>query len=127
MLKSNSGISLVEIVVAMMILGIGITMVMRMLPDSNAATTRARNISKATNLAQGKIEQLMSATFSNADLAAGIHVDPGNPIERHFNRSWTVQDDNPYPGMKNVVVRVNYPTSNSDSTITLDSVISSRW
>jgi len=126
-LKNNSGISLVEILVAMMILGIGLTMVMRMLPESNAATTRSRNVSKATNLAQEKIEQLMSTSFNNADLANGSHTDPDNPIERHFNRSWTVQDDNPYSGMKHVVVRVNYPTSNSDSTITIDSVISSRW
>ena len=126
-MKTNAGLSLVEILVAMIILGFGITMVMRMLPDSNAATTRARNMTKATNLAQEKLEQLMSAPFDDTDLTAGAHPDPTNPINDHFNRSWTVQDDNPYSGMKRVVVRVNYPTSRSDSTITIDSILSPRW
>lgn len=126
-MKSNAGLSLVEILVALIILGFGVTMVMRMLPDSNAATTRARNMTKATNLAQEKLEQLMSIPFDGADLTAGVHPDPTNPINSHFNRSWTVQDDNPFADMKRIVVRVTYPTSRSDSTITINSIISKRW
>ena len=127
MLNSKDGISLVEIMVAMIILGFGITMVMRMLPESNSATTQARNITKATNFAQEKIEQLINTPFSDANLAHGSHTDPENPIQQHFNRSWTVQDDNPYAGMKRLVVRVNFPTANTDSTVTVGSIISSRW
>lgn len=127
MLKSKVGMSLVEIIVAMAILGMGIAMVMRTLPDSSRATTRARNVSKATNLAQEKLEQLINTPYTDADLANGAHADTDNPIEGAFNRSWDVQDDTPYTDMKTVVITVSYPTSNSDSTVTIDSIISARW
>ena len=127
MLRSKDGIGLVEILVAMAILGLGITMVMRTLPDSNTATTRARNVSKATNLAQEKLERLMDTPYTDADLANGNHTDPDNPIEGAFTRTWTVQDDTPYTDMKRILVTVGYPTANSDSTVTIDSIISARW
>jgi type II secretory pathway pseudopilin PulG len=127
MLRSKDGIGLVEILVAMAILGLGITMVMRTLPDSNTATTRARNVSKATNLAQEKLERLMDTPYTDADLASGDHKDPDNPIEGAFTRTWTVQDDTPYTDMKRILVTVGYPTANPDSTVTIDSIISARW
>jgi type II secretory pathway pseudopilin PulG len=127
MLRSKDGIGLVEILVAMAILGLGITMVMRTLPDSSTATTRARNVSKATNLAQEKLERLMDTPYTDADLASGDHKDPDNPIEGAFTRTWTVQDDTPYTDMKRILVTVGYPTAKSDSTVTIDSIISARW
>jgi len=127
MLRSKSGISLVEILVAMMILGFGISMVMRTLPESNTITSRARNITKATNLVQEKLEQLINQPFGDPVLAQGLHADPENPIERDFRRSWVVQDDNPYAGMKRVSVRVSFPTASADSSVSISSVISSRW
>ena len=127
MLKSKVGMSLVEIMVAMAIMGLGIVMVMRTLPDSSRATTRARNVSKATNLAQEKLEQLMSTPYADADLADGTHADTENPIEGAFNRSWAVQADTPYTDMKTVMITVSYPSSKSDSTVTINSIISARW
>jgi type II secretory pathway pseudopilin PulG len=111
----------------MAILGLGITMVMRTLPDSSTATTRARNVSKATNLAQEKLERLMDTPYTDADLTNGNHNDPDNPIEGAFTRTWTVQDDTPYTDMKRILVTVGYPTAKSDSTVTIDSIISARW
>ena len=119
--------SLVEIIVAMSIMGLGIVMVMRTLPDSSRATTQARNVSKATNLAQEKLEQLINTPYRDADLANGAHTDTENPIEGAFNRSWGVQDDTPYTDMKTVIITVSYPTSKSDSTVTINSIISARW
>jgi len=127
MLKSKNGMSLVEIIVAMAIMGLGIVMVMRTLPDSSTATTRARNVSKATNLAQETLERLMDTPYTHADLAAGAHNDPDNPIEGAFTRTWNVQDDTPYTDMKQIVITVGYPTAQSDSTVTIDSIISARW
>lgn len=127
MLKSERGISLVEIMIALMIVGFGLVMAMRALPESNRATTKSRNITKATNLAQQKIEQLSSLVPGDADLAAGTHSDPENPIDLHFQRSWVVTDDDPYTAMKRVVVNVRYPTNSADSTVTLSSILSTRW
>lgn len=120
------GLSLVEIMVALIILGIGISMAMRTLPESNTVTTRARNVTKATNLVQEKLEQLHSLPFDDAFLTAGIHNDPGNPIDTHYRRTWTVQDAYPVAGMKQVSVTVTFPTASADSSVTISSIMSSR-
>jgi prepilin-type N-terminal cleavage/methylation domain-containing protein len=65
MLKNQRGASLVEIMVALVIFGIGLTMAIRSLPEGNAKTTRSRNMSIAVNLAQEKLEDLMALTFTD--------------------------------------------------------------
>ena len=126
MLRKDSGIGLIEILIALVLFGMGISMAMRTLPDSNVAMTRGRNITTATNLAQEKMEQLMAVPFSAGDLAAGGHADPFNPIDRHFTRNWTVTDDAPIQGMKTVAVTVSFETASSDSTVTLTTFVTSR-
>lgn len=126
MLKSQKGAGLVEILIAILIFAVGISMAMRILPNSNVATTRGRNLTKATNLAQEKLEELMGISYSASDLDAGTHNDPDNPIEDHFTRSWVVASDYPIPGMKRVAVTVSFNTANPDSSVTLTTYLTSR-
>lgn len=126
MLKSEKGIGLIEILIALVLFGAGLSLALRTLPDSNVTMTRGRNITKATNLAQEKIEDLMAAPFSDADLTAGTHNDVENPIDRHFTRSWVVADDTPVQGMKTVDVTVSFETASNDSTVTVTTFITSR-
>jgi prepilin-type N-terminal cleavage/methylation domain-containing protein len=126
MLKSQRGVGLVEIIIALVIFAIGISAAIRMLPVSNAATSRARNVTIATNLAQEKIEELMGSQFNDPDLSAGNHADPQNPIDRHFTRTWNVIDNNPITNMKLVTVTVSYNTGSSDSTVVLTTHMTSR-
>jgi Tfp pilus assembly protein PilV len=125
-LKSQRGIGLVEIVVAMLVFAVGIVAALRTLPDSNTATSRARNITIATNLAQEQIERLMGAPFTDAALAAGVHNDPANPLERHFTRSWRVVDDSPLSGMKQIAVTVSFNSGSADSSVTMNTLLTSR-
>ncbi|MBI4721069.1 MAG: hypothetical protein HY770_07620 [Chitinivibrionia bacterium] len=124
--NSQKGAGLVEILIAILIFSLGISLAMRMLPDSNMATTQGRNLTKATNLAQEKVEELMSVAYSDADLAAGTHVDPANPLDHHFTRSWMVADNAPLQGMKMVEVTVSFQTGKTDSSSTLTTYITSR-
>ena len=124
--KNNSGVSLLEIMVALSIFGIGLVVAVRALPESSAKTTRGRNLSIAVNLAQEGIEELMGRTYKHADLAAGDHNDPDNPLRGHFTRQWTITDDTPVVGMKMISVSVAFPTSGADSVATLRTFTSSR-
>lgn len=126
MLNSQKGIGLVEIMIAMLIFGVGITAALRTLPDSNKATSRARNLTIATNLAQQKMEQLVGTPISGADLVAGNHVDPENPIDIHYTRNWTVTDNSPLTDMKTVTVTVTYTSGSSDNSATLTTYLTSR-
>jgi prepilin-type N-terminal cleavage/methylation domain-containing protein len=126
MLNSNKGIGLIEILVALVLFGIGISFAMRTLPDSNVAMTRGRNLTTATNLAQEKIEELIAIPFTSADLNAGTHIDADNPIDRHFTRSWVVTDDTPVQDMKTVAVTVSFQSGSADSMATVRTFITSR-
>jgi len=126
MKKSEKGIGLIEIIIAMLIFGIGISAAIRTLPLSNKASSRARNLTKSTNLAQEKIEELMSIPYTSADLSAGGHVDPDNPLERIFTRTWNVTDNTPLSDMKQIDVTVSYDTDNPDNAVTLTTYITSR-
>lgn len=125
-LRNERGVSLLEIMVALAIFGIGLVVAVRTLPESNAKTTQSRNRSIAVNLAQEGIEQLMGRPFNHADLAAGNHDDPDNPIRNNFTRSWVVADATPVVGMKMISVSVSFPTSGEDSVATLRTFKSTR-
>jgi len=124
--QNNRGQSVVEIMVALLIFGIGLVAAIRVLPQSSVKTTRSRNKTIAVNIAQEKVEELMAAGFQDADLAAGDHDDPDNPINNHYNRTWTVTDDTPVSGMKSISVSVTFPTSSADSVATLRTFKTSR-
>ena len=80
----------------------------------------------ATNIAQQKIEELMGAPFSAAELTAGTHTDQDNPIERIFTRTWNVMDNTPIVDMKTVTVTVTYLSDNNDNAVTLSTFLTSR-
>ncbi len=80
----------------------------------------------AMNLAVERLEELMSMPYNDAALSQGNHSDPLNPIDLHYTRSWIVVDDNPVLGMKRVSVMVRFPTSSADSSVTLNTFITSR-
>ncbi len=126
MLQSQKGIGLVEIIIAILIFGIGITAAMRTLPESNTATTRSRNLTVATNLAQEKIEELMGTPLNDAQFSAGNHTDSLNPLERIFTRTWSVTDNVPLTDMKQVTVTVSYTSGSSDNSVTLTTYLTSR-
>lgn len=126
MWQNEKGASVVEIMVALLIFGIGLVAAIRVLPESSAKTTRSRNKTIAVNVAQEKIEELMAAGYQHADLTAGNHDDPNNPISNSYNRTWTVTDDTPVIGMKLISVSVTFPTASKDSVATLRTYKSSR-
>ncbi|MBN2184215.1 MAG: type II secretion system protein [Candidatus Krumholzibacteriota bacterium] len=126
MFKSEKGAGLVEIIVAILIFGVGISAALRILPSSNRAATRAGNLTVATNLAQEKVEELMSFPHSSTDLSSGVHTDPDNPLDIHYTRNWTVVNDSPVPDMKTLTVSVSYQTSSKDSVVTMSTYLTSR-
>jgi prepilin-type N-terminal cleavage/methylation domain-containing protein len=126
MLQSQKGIGLVEIIIALVIFGIGISAAIRTLPVSNTATSHARNLTIATNMAQEKIEELMSVPYNDGELSSGAHTDAQNPLERHFTRTWNVTDNVPLTDMKQVTVTVSFTSGSADSSVTLMTYLTSR-
>lgn len=116
----NAGFSLVEAMVALLIFGIGTIVLMQLAPRSTQVAVQARSLSIANGLAQAKVEELRSLPKGHADLAAGTHVDPGNPLEGNYDRRWDVAENDPIDGMRRVEVRVRAEnTTRGDSVAVL--------
>jgi type IV pilus assembly protein PilV len=85
--------TLVELLMALVVLSIGIMSVAALFPTSQAMSTDGRLLTQATDLAQQKLEQLRTLSYSHADLAVGTH--PASPElvgnNNRFSRLWTVQ------------------------------------
>jgi prepilin-type N-terminal cleavage/methylation domain-containing protein len=115
----SGGFTMVEAIVAMTIFGIGTVALLTLGPRAISFTSRGRQVAKAAQLAQAKLEELRAQPNGHADLDAGDHEDAANPIDGAYRRAWTVLDDTPIAGMRRVEVRVSFPTTSPDSVAAL--------
>jgi Tfp pilus assembly protein PilV len=109
--------------VALLVFGIGVLALAQGLPRGLETRDRGRRMSVASSLAQEQIERLRGRPYTHADLAAGAHADPGNPLQGAYRRRWVVQDGVPMSGMKRIVVTVRFPTANADSQAVVTTLI----
>ena len=109
------GFTLVEIMVALLIFGIGLVALAQVLPRGMEVRDRGRRMTVASQLARQQVETMRGLPFNHADLSGGDHVDPQVILNNSYRRRWTVTEDTPLPGMKRIEVHVSFTTSESDS------------
>lgn len=81
-LKNNQGMSLIEVVAALLIIGIMLISFFGLLIQSNKTTHKSNDIMDATYAAQVKMEEIYNASGGAAsyeDLAVGYTLDEENP------------------------------------------------
>lgn len=117
--RSQSGISLIEVTIALAILGFGMLAMATAQLSALQFTGESRNRSEAHYLAQQQMEafQGMSrAGIEAARVATGYPNDPTNPIDPDpqdthasaFNRSWLITPDAPETNVYTINVQVNW-------------------
>jgi prepilin-type N-terminal cleavage/methylation domain-containing protein len=119
LVRRRSGVSLIEVVIALAILGFGMLGV----AAAQIAALRNADVSRermtAHSLARQQIEtfQAMSSTAIEAIRAdAGYPNDPLNPIDPdpnddnvlRYNRSWTITPDTPEDDVYSILVSVSW-------------------
>lgn len=108
----EAGFSLIELMVALVLLGIGILSISNIFPMGSRMQLRDRLRTSAADLAQQKMEQLRIVSWSAADLDVGTHPDVNGETlsltdEGSFNRRWIVESQaGSFADMKKVTVRV---------------------
>ena len=105
----EKGMTLIELMVVCVVIGIAFLGLVGIFPLGMQNINESRMRTVATDLAQEKMEELLDLSPTNADLNAGTHPDPNNPVRTTFNRFWTVTDNDPMIDMKRIEVRVTYP------------------
>jgi len=109
--RGEEGFSLVEAMVACLVLIVGIVGLLQLLAVATIAHSDARQATAATLLAQSKIEQLMKISFSGSSMAIGSGdlladvPDFFDTPEPGITRRWTIANG-PVAGTRLVTVRV---------------------
>ena len=114
---STAGFTAVELMVSIAFFGILVLGFLNLFPMGMRTIEKGERISVASSLVQNGLERVKDLPQGNADIAAGNHVDPDNPIRGVFTRTWTVTDDTPLPGMKKVDMSVTYVDNGIPRTV----------
>ena len=108
--SNERGMSLVELMVALVIVSIGVLSVFQLFPTGMRSQSNDRLFSKGTHYAQQELERLSGMAYGDVDLALGTHP-PGTPesITGGFQRSYVVSMlDAPLENVKKVDVTVTW-------------------
>jgi prepilin-type N-terminal cleavage/methylation domain-containing protein len=92
----EKGYTLVEVLVALGILGFGLLAVATMQVTSIKTNSRARDISQGLTLAQAKVEELMNLSYNN-DLLKDTNDDGGNITVQDTDQNGVDDDDEGSP------------------------------
>ncbi|MCA9299149.1 MAG: prepilin-type N-terminal cleavage/methylation domain-containing protein [Phycisphaerales bacterium] len=118
--RLERGFSLIELMIAITILGVGILSLAGLFPIAMQKVSRGDLESRATFHAQAKIEEIKRMSWNSLTPAVG----GTDNMETMFNRTWTVQQDVPVVGMKQVDVVVTWNDNRGVRTVSLSSFLS---
>lgn len=117
--RGERGFSLIEMMVAITVLGVGLLALAGLFPIAMNKVTKGDMESRATFYAQGKLEELKSVSWDQ--LIALVATDV---VDTRFQRTWTILENVPAVGMKSVEVVVNWSDENGQRAVTLTSLLS---
>jgi prepilin-type N-terminal cleavage/methylation domain-containing protein len=102
------GFSIIELLAAVVIMAIVAMGIGTLFPRAMAVSTQNRLLSRAYNVAHGKIEEFYRMPANAAAIAAGTH---GPEMIDGLNCSWNIQINTPITRMRRVEVGVTWATS----------------
>jgi prepilin-type N-terminal cleavage/methylation domain-containing protein len=129
--EAQSGFTLIEVLIAMAILGVGLLSIAVAQLTAIKMASRSKLQSQAMFLAREQMDDLEALNAGAPILQAGATTDdPANPIAlsnnpadtTRFNRSVTVVPNNPSIGLAQVTVTVTWDTAQGMRRVQLSSV-----
>lgn len=119
--SGQAGFSIIELMVALILLGLGILSVANLFPLGSRTQLRDRLRTSAADLAQQKMEQLRVEAWSAPALTVGTHPSAGGETltladEGSYKRFWIVEaQTGTFSDMKKVTVRVTWTYQRPDT------------
>lgn len=127
-LKKKEGFTLVEFLIAIVILSVGLLALINLQITSIQSNHDSKEMTRATFLAEQEMEVLKNTPYGT--LSIGTTQDPNNPMNGlgHsggiFNRSWTIQNYNGSNLMKEITVNVSWTLRGRSHNATYQTVVS---
>ncbi len=124
--QKEAGFSLIETLVASLILAMGLLAVTALYPRAMSVIAAGNNRLTAGNLAQKKLEELFEAAASgdlSGKLTPGTHQDQPDP---KFTRTWSIVDNHPEKGVHSLSVTVAWDRPDEQRSVTFKSLVAVR-
>lgn len=119
----QDGFTIVELLTAVVVIGIVGTAITSMFLSIQQMQVGARHLETATRAAQREVETLRNRNYLNLTPGEEINFTNQLPDTLPANRTGTVTVSEPLEGLRRVDVRVTYTHSNKDRVIELSSLI----
>lgn len=104
-IRSQRGFTLIEVAIALSILGVGLLSLAAMIPLAKQDVLRSDQRTRAVFLAQESAEWLHGLAYSDPLLDPGTHND-ANFDKPGYTRSWSVTASTPMADVKRVTVTI---------------------
>jgi|GEM_PF-720937 len=121
-----SGLTFIEVLIALVIVSIGLLGIAGLQAMAIGANRTARMQTEATALAAETLEQMCLLPSDHPDLAAGAASQRFIPGGGAYTLRWSVVDDQPAAGTKTVRIRVGWPGAPYGSVVRMQTVIAPR-
>ncbi len=123
---SEAGFTLLEVLMAMVILGVGVLTIGVAQLSAIKMSSRSQHLSQAMYLAQEQMEVFMVLPQGSAfltlpvvdapDPAGLIDIDPNDDDLTNYTRIWTVEPNVPNPGVTRITITVTWNTATRGPT-----------
>ena len=119
----EQGFTLVELITAIVVLGIVGTSITGLYLSIQQMQIATNYLESATRAAQREVESLRNSNYSNLTPGTDINFTAILPDDLPADRTGTVEVSEPAPGVRRVDVRISYTHEDSLRTVELSSLI----
>ena len=122
--KREGGFTLVEVVMATLLLVVGVTMTASIISGIVQRNFYSMRNTQAVILAQNKIEELLNDGYSSNNLTGGDYENELNPVNSTadssgiFYQYWSIRDLYPIPRSKLITSRVTWVPAGAENDTT---------
>lgn len=123
----ESGFSLIEVLIAVLVVGIGFMAVASMTGTSISGNNRSSMMTVATYLAEDRLEELRNRDYADVSAVGSPEIgidEQGNVVPNGlFTRSWVVTNDTPGTLMKTINITITWAERGVNHRLTMTTVI----
>jgi type IV pilus assembly protein PilV len=126
-MKNEQGFTLIEFLIAVMLLSIGLLGLVTLQSTAIRGNLDAKELTTAVFLAEKKMEELKNTSFGS--LTLGTANDAHNPIDGSgqsggiFSRTWNIQNYTGSSQMKQITVSISWTLAGKSHSASIDTVI----